>query len=149
KDELFRIGAHRSRDRTYLFLTASSSTSSEVRVLRCDRPTEEARLILTREPDHRYRVEHRKGLFYIVTNKDAKNYRLVTAPVEKPEPANWKELIPHRKEVLLENVELFAGHAVISERANALQSLRILDLATGKDRTVELPETVCTVFGDA
>jgi oligopeptidase B len=149
KDELYRIGANRSRDRAYLFLTSASSTSSEVRVLRCDRPTDEARLILAREPDHRYRVEHRKGLFYIVTNKDAKNYRLVTAPVEKPEPANWKELIPHRKEVLLENVELFANYAVISERANALQTLRVLDLVTGKDRTVELPEKVCTVFGDA
>src|SRR5262249_48970300 len=77
------------------------------------------------------------------------NYRLVTAPVDRPEPANWKELIPHRKEVLLENVELFAGHAVISERANALQTLRVLDLATSKDRIVELPERVCTVFGDA
>src|SRR5262249_13316764 len=104
KDELFRIGAHRSRDRAFLFLTSASKTASERRVRRPDSPTDAPRLILAREPDHIYTVAHRKGLFYIVTNKGAKNYRLVTAPVETPEPANWKELIPHRKDVVLENV---------------------------------------------
>jgi oligopeptidase B len=149
KDELFRIFANRSRDKKYLFVPSSSSTSTEVRFIPCDKPEAAPRLILAREPEHRYSVEHRDGLFYITTNKGAKNFRLVTAPADDPRPDNWKEKIAHRKNVLLQHVELFTGHAVVTEMEAGLPRLRVFDLNSGKNSTVELPEAVCSVSGDA
>jgi oligopeptidase B len=148
KDELYRIGVARSRDKKYLFLTSSSSDTTEVRCLAAETPAEAWRVVLPRVKDHRYRVDHRDGLFYLTTNKGAKNFRLVTAPADRPEEANWKERIPHRAGVLLEGVDVFAGHLVVSERAAGLQRLRVLDLAGGKDWPVEVPEEVCSVSGD-
>src|SRR5262249_33620816 len=140
KDELYRVTVHRSRDRAYYFATSASSTSSEVRFLPSDRLTGPWRLLSPREPDHEYDVDHRDGLFYIRTNKDARNFRLVTAPVDDPRPANWKELVPHRKDVLLRSVDLFAHHCVTAERENGLQQLAILDLRTGQSHRVAFPE---------
>jgi oligopeptidase B len=148
KDELYTLGIRRSRDRRYLFAVSESSITTEVRYLPLDRPTETLRVLLPREEDHRYSVQHRDGLFYIKTNKGAKNYRLVTAPVTDPQPANWKELIPHRAAVLLEGVDLFARHAVVTEREGGLPKLRVLDLATGKDHTIDVPEPVYSVSSD-
>ncbi len=148
KDELYNLGAHRSRDKAYLFLTSSSMTTTEVRALRSDRPTEAPRLLLARENEHEYHVDHRAGLFYIRTNKDAKNFRLVTGPAEDPQPKNWKELIPHRPDVLLEGVDLFAQHAVLSEREAGLPTRRIRDLRNGQDHRLEFPEPVYSVFND-
>jgi oligopeptidase B len=148
KDELYRIFLGRSRDKHYLFLGSSSSDTSEVRCLPADKPEGAWRVVLPRAKGHRYRVDHRDGLFYITTDKDAKNYRLVTAPADAPEPKNWKEVIPDRADVLLESVDLFANHLVVSERADALQKMRVIDLKTGKDRPVEVPEEICSLSGD-
>jgi oligopeptidase B len=149
KDELFRLSVSRSRDRKYIFSTSRSSTTSEERYLPSDQPAGEWRVILPRETGHEYSADHRDGLFYIRTNKDAKNFRLVTAPVDRPQPENWKQVIPHRKDVLLENVSLFEQHGVVGERAGGLQRLRILDWRTGQDHGIEFPEPVYSVFGDA
>ena len=70
-------------------------------------------VVLPREKGHKYSVEHRDGLFYLRTNRDAKNFRLVTAPVSSPSPSNWKELVPHRADVLLKGVELFQDYLVV------------------------------------
>jgi oligopeptidase B len=149
KDELFRLTLHRSRDRVYNFFTTASLTASEVHCLKSDRPADAWRVVLPRQADHRYRVDHRDGRFYLTTNKGAKNYRLVTAPAERPQPENWQEVVPHRADVLLESVAIFARHAVLAERAGGLPRLRVLDLSTGKDRTITLPEAVCSAFPDA
>ncbi len=146
KDELYRLSVRRSRDKTYLYAVSESSTTSEVRYLSADRPTESPRVVLPREDDHKYQVHHRDGLFYLRTNKDAKNYRLVTAPAADPRPSNWKELIAHRPAALLEAVDVFARHAVVAEREGGLPKLRVLDLGTGKDHTMAFPEPVYSVF---
>ncbi len=93
-NELFRLNASRTRDRKYLVFTSRSSTTSEVRVLPADRVDEPLRVVLPREEGHEYDVDHRAGLFYIRTNQDAKNFRVVTAPVADPSPANWTDLDP-------------------------------------------------------
>src|SRR5262249_20002118 len=115
KDELFRLWLHRSRDRKFLFALSQSSVTTEERCLPGDRPGSAWKVILRRETDHEYHAEHRDGLFYLRTNKGARDFRLVTAQVDDPRPANWKELVPHRPGVLLQNVALFARHAVLSE----------------------------------
>jgi oligopeptidase B len=147
KDELYRIGVYRSSDYKYIFLASGSSITSEVRYLPSDTPTDAFKMLLAREVDHEYSVDHREGLFYIRTNKYAKNFRLVTVPVENPEPKNWKELLPHHPAVKLEGVDLFKNHAVFSERENALNVLRVWDFRTGKMQAIAFPEPVYSAFG--
>ncbi len=146
KDELYKVWVNRSADRKYVFLASESSVTSEVRYLESKMPAGEFRLLLARETDHEYSVDHREGLFYIRTNKAAKNFRLVTVSVESPEPSNWKEVIPHRPNTELEGVSLFKNHAVFSERQNALNQLRVLDFRTGVIREITFPEPVYSAF---
>lgn len=142
KDELFDIGSGRSRDKAIIFLGAFSKTSTEIRYLPANKPTAEPQMILPRQPDHEYDVDHRGDLFYIRTNKGAKNFRLVTAPVSDPSEKNWKELIPHRPAIKVERIDLFADDLVLSEWENGLQKIAILDFKTNKSHEIKFPEPV-------
>jgi oligopeptidase B len=148
KDELYRIAVRRSRDEAYLFLSAASATTTEFHALPSLEPRGKWKVLLPRQNDHKYLVEHRNGLFYLLTNKDAKNFHLVTAPDQDPRPENWKELIPHREKILLEGVDVFARYAIIMERENGLPVMRVLDLESNKDRPVEFTEPTFAVFPD-
>jgi oligopeptidase B len=96
-----------------------------------------------------YQIDHRDGLFYIHTNKDAKNYKLVTAPVDDPSPKNWKELVPHRAGVYLSRPELFADYLVVSESEAGLPHIRVRDFASGAEHRVSFPEPTYSAFLDA
>ncbi len=142
KDELFDIGAGRSRDKAVILLGSESKTSQEWRYLPANNPNAELKIISAREPDHEYNVDHRGDLFYIRTNKGAKNFRVVTAPVSDPSQANWKELVPHRPAVKVEDIDLFADHMVLSEWEKGLQKLEVLDFKKNKTQSVTFPEPV-------
>ena len=142
KDELFDIGVGRSRDKAIIQLEAASKTSSESRYIPANNPNAEWKVIVPRQPDHEYDVAHRGDLFYIRTNKGAKNFRVVTAPVSDPSEKNWKEFVAHRPAVKVEGVDMFADHAVLSEWENGLQQLEIIDFKTNKRHRVEFPEPV-------
>jgi len=142
KDELFDIGAFRSLDRKVIFLEAFSKTSTEVRYLLASEPNAALKVILPREPEHEYDVNHRDDLFYIRTNKGAKNFRIVTAPVSDPSEKNWKEFMVHRPAVKVEGITLFANHAVVSEWENGLQQLEVVDFKSNKRHNIKFPEPV-------
>jgi oligopeptidase B len=140
-DELFRLGVWRSRSRRYLFSMSRSFTSAEARFLPADEPTGTWTLIAAREKDHEYDVDHGGDLFYIRTNGDGlRNFRLVIAPVGDPRRRSWRELIPHREHVMLEDVDVFAHHHVVHEREQGLIRLRVTELATGAFHHIEFPE---------
>jgi len=142
KDELFDIFTGRSRDKAVIVLQAVSKTSSEVRWLPANNPGADLKVVLTREPDHEYDVDHRGDLFYIRTNKGAKNFRVVTAPVDDPSEKNWKEFVAHRPAVKIDDVSLFADHAVLSEWENGLEQIEIVDFKTNKQHRISFPEPV-------
>ena len=142
KDELFDLYTFRSRDRAMIFVGAESKTSTDVRFLPADNPTAELKVVLARQPDHEYDVDHRNGLFYIRTNKGAKNFHIVTAPVNDPSEKNWKEFVEHRPTVKVDAISLFADHAVLSEWENGLQQLEVLNFKTNKRNRIEFPEPV-------
>ena len=146
KDELFDIGTGRSRDKAVIFLGSESKTSTEWQYIPADSPTIGLKIISPREADHEYNVDHRGDLFYIRTNKGAKNFRVVTAPVADPAQANWKELIAHRPEVKVEDIDLFADYLVLSEWEKGLQNIEILDFSSNKRQRVEFPEPVYSAF---
>jgi oligopeptidase B len=146
KDELFDIGISRSRDKAVIFLGAFSKTSTEFRYLPASEPNSQFKVIVPRQPEHEYDVDYRNNLFYIRTNKGAKNFRIVTAPVNDPSEKNWKEFVAHRPAVKVEGIDLFADHAVLSEWENGLQQLEVIDFKTNKRRRIEFPEPVYSVF---
>ena len=142
KDELFDIGVGRSRDKAIIQLEAASKTSTESRYIPANDPKAEWKVIVPRQPDHEYDVAHRGNFFYIRTNKGAKNFRVVSAPVSDPSEKNWKEFVAHRPAVKIEGVDMFADHAVLAEWENGLQQIEIVDFKTNKRHRVEFPEPV-------
>ena len=142
KDELFDIGVGRSRDKAIIQLEAASKTSTESRYIPANNPNAEWKVIIPRQPDHEYDVAHRGNFFYIRTNKGAKNFRVVAAPVSDPSEKNWKEFVAHRPAVKIEGVDMFADHAVLAEWENGLQQIEIVDFKTNKRHRVEFPEPV-------
>ncbi len=124
-DERFNLGAGRTRDGKFLVLESASHTTSECWALAAAEPEGAFTLICPREDEHEYSVDHRNGLWFIRTNDRGRNFRLVTAPVATPGRENWVERIPHRDEVMLEDVDLFAGFFVACEREDGLPRLRL------------------------
>ncbi len=146
KDERYNIGVGRTRDKKYLALGIESTDTWEMRYLDAALPTGEFKAILPREKGHKYDFEHRDGLFYIRTNKGAKNFRVVTAEVSNPS-TGWKEFIPHDSAVLLENLDLFKEYAVSHEQFQALNRFRVYDFKAKTWHTVDFPESVYSAFG--
>jgi oligopeptidase B len=146
KDRLYTISLGRSKDKKMLFLRSASTDTWETRYLRSDQPAGTFEVVLPREKGHKYSVDHRDGLFYFRTNRDAKNFRLVTAPVSSPTHPNWNELIPNRPDVLLANIELFENFLVTSEKNAALDHFRVLDFRSGQWHDVGFPESVYSAF---
>lgn len=142
KDELFDIGTFRSRDKAVILMGAFSKTSTEMRYIPANNPNAEWKTIIPRQADHEYDVDHRGSLFYIRTNKGAKNFRVVTAPVSDPSEKNWKEFVAHRPAVKVEGIDTFADHAVLSEWENGLQQIEIIDFKTNQRHRIEFPEPV-------
>lgn len=147
KDALFRIHLSRTRDRKFLILSIGSTDTTEDRYLDASNPSGAFKVFLPREKKHRYDIDHREGLFYIRTNKNAKNFRIVTAPENAHAPANWKEFIPHQPDVLVQGIDLFKTFAVLHEKSNALNSLRVYDFATSRWTPITFPESVYSAFG--
>jgi oligopeptidase B len=149
-DALFRVGVGRSRSLAWLFMASRSFQSSEWRCLPATAVDGVWRLVHPREKEHEYDIDHRGDRFWIRTNGEGRrNFRLVTAPVDTPEAAHWTEEIAHREEVMLEELDVFAHHAVLHEREDGLIRLRVLDLDTGGSHHVAFPEPTYEVSGDA
>jgi oligopeptidase B len=147
-DALYRVGVYRSRDRQFVFIGSESSITTEIHYLPAQTPDAALQTILPREEGHEYYVDHRDGLFYLRTNLDAVNFRLVAAPVDSPEPGHWSEVIPHRPEVMLEDFLLFADHLVVTELVEGLPVLRIVSFATGEPHTITFPEPTYTASAE-
>jgi oligopeptidase B len=124
-DEHFNIGAGRTRDGKFIVLESASHTTSECWVLEADRPQGEFRLFYAREDDHEYSIDHRNGFWFIRTNDRGRNFRLVTAPVDNYARENWIERVPHRNNVMLEDIDLFADFFFACEREDGLPRLRL------------------------
>ncbi len=131
EDERFNIGIGRTRDGKYMVLEIASHTTSEARVLTADNPTGSFNVITAREDEHEYSLDHRNGLWFIRTNDRGRNFRLVTAPADTPGREHWTEVIPHRADVMLEEVDLFAGFFIACEREDGLPRLRLWGFVSG------------------
>ena len=146
KDETFRIEVNKTRDKKYLLLSTVSTDTSEIRYLKADQPKTDFTVFLPREKQHRYSLDHREGLFYIRSDKNAKNFQVLTTPEDDPSPKNWKVFIPHDKDVLVDDIDLFRDFAVSVEKSQALNRMRIFDFKSGTWRAISFPEPVYSAF---
>ncbi|MFA5729546.1 MAG: prolyl oligopeptidase family serine peptidase, partial [Candidatus Neomarinimicrobiota bacterium] len=95
-----------------------------------------------------YSVDHHGAKFYILTNENAVNFRLLETPVVQPAKKNWKEIIAHRPDVMLSGIDLFRDHLVVYERENGLEKIRVENLKSSAIHYVDFPEPVYTLDGD-
>ena len=146
KDEKFILEVSRSRSRAYLFLDSSSHTSSEVRFLSSGDPTGSLRVVAPREKDREYEVDHRLGAFFLRVNDTGRNFRIVMTSVDDPRRESWKEIVPQRDDVMIEGLEVFAGHLVLLERQDGLRRFRVMPFSTGEFHRIDLPEPVYAAF---
>lgn len=149
-DERFYVSVDRTRSGRFVLIETASKTSSETWCVPTRDPTRAPRVVALRSADHEYSVEHHVAdatgdRFLIVTNAaGARNFKLVAAPVDAPDPANWVDLVAHRDGVRLEEVDAFTGHIVLSERSEGLDRVRIMSVADGSIADVEFPDPVFT-----
>ncbi len=144
KDERFSVGAGKSRSRKYIFLQITSHTTAEARMLDADNPNGEWKMIAPRQQDVEYYPDHHGDQLYIRTNDKGRTFRLVEAPVSAPGKENWKEVIPVRPDVMLNDIEVFADFYVLVERENGLPQLTVVNFANGDKKRITYPEPVYT-----
>jgi oligopeptidase B len=145
-DESFFLDVGRTRSRRWLVVDISSHSTSEVRVLEADRPEGELRVIEPRRHGVEYGLTHHGDRFYLITNDEAPNFRLVSAPELSPGREHWTPVLPYRPEVKLDSADAFRDHLVLWERHEGLRRIRVLTLATGEEHLVPFPEPVYTVW---
>jgi oligopeptidase B len=150
-DERFEIHVGRTRTGKFVVITSASKLTTEVRVLEADDPTAVPRVLATRDHGVEYHVEHHHDdqgdRFYVLTNADgASNFKLMVTPVDATGRDAWTEVVAHRDDVRLVDIDAFATHLVVTERAEALERLRVIDLAQHDDYLVEMPEEVYSAW---
>jgi len=146
KDKSNYIGVGRAKSGKFIYIYSGATSSSETRFILADEPDSAFEVFQPRLKEVLYEVTALEDRFLIVTNKDALNFKLMECPLDKTGIENWKEVIPHRKEVLLEGVDEFSGFIVISERRNGLTQLNIRNLSNGELHYLDFGEAAYTAY---
>jgi oligopeptidase B len=135
KDNQFGIGLGRMKSKKYVLIGAEhNGVTSEYRLLEATNPTGEFQIFYPRERGHEYDIQHFGNKFYVRTNFQAENYRLMEAEEGKSlNRDGWKEVIPHRADVFLENMDVFAKHVVLGERKAGLTNIRVINQVSKAD----------------
>ncbi len=149
-DETFNTFVYKSKSRKYIVIGSSSTLSSEYRILNADTPYAEFKVFQPRERDLEYSIAHYNGVFYIISNCDkATNFKLLKTSETSTERENWIDVIPHRKDVLIEDIEIFKDYLVVNERENGLNRLRIIKWDGTEDYYLPFnSETYTTYIGN-
>ena len=138
-DETFRAYVYRSKSRKYIVIGAAQTLSTEYRLIPAEDPLSEARIFQPRERKLEYAIEHIEDRFYVLTNLDAENFQLMVTPEEATGKENWRTVIPHRADVLLEGIEVFRDFLVLSERDRGLTRLRVRPFS-GEEHYLNFPD---------
>ncbi|HEY9845129.1 MAG TPA: S9 family peptidase, partial [Candidatus Caenarcaniphilales bacterium] len=139
-DEAFFLSVGKTRSEAFILMSLSSKVTSEIHYLDAQNPTGSFEVIHPRQQGLEYEVEHHSNHFYIVTNEEAINFKLMKTSVDAPAKANWQTVIAHRPDVMLSGVSAFADHLVIYERTAGLPTIRVRKLSTGEEHSLEFPE---------
>ena len=134
KDETFDVSVFKSKSRKYILIHSDSTMTTEYRLLLASKPDGKFKIFQKRTRGLEYSVSHFEDHFYIITNKDeATNFKLMKTPEDKTSKDNWIDEIPHREDVLLEDIDIFRDYLVVSERSEGLNKIRIINWKTKKE----------------
>jgi len=126
-DDTFNVSISKEKSRKYIVIGSGSTLTTEYRILNSSNPEGEFTVFQSRVRGLEYSISHYEDSFYILTNKDkATNFKLMKTPEDKTGKKNWVDLIPHREDVLLEDIEIFKNYLVVEERSNGLNHIRIM-----------------------
>ncbi len=140
KNPSFYIGVYKSKSGEYIIIGNQSTLANDYHLLRADQPEGDFQQFTPRETKHRYSIEHVGNKFYIRTDWEAPNYRIMEAPVEATLKENWQEMIPHREDVFIEDMEAFQRYLVLTEKSNALPKLRVMDTEANQEYYIQFDE---------
>ncbi len=143
-DTYYYIGVSRSKDDRYMMISANATLSNEIWFLDAESPEGEFQVFQPRQRDLRYRVWSYNGKFYVLTNDQAENWRLMETTEENTRMEQWQEIIPHREDVLLENIDVFDDYLVVQERERGLRQLQIINKVTRESHYVDFDEEAYT-----
>lgn len=147
KDSAFNTFVYKSKSRQYLIIGSSSTLSTEYRVLNADTPDGTFRVFHPRERKLEYSISHYNGSFYILTNSaGADNFKLMKTPENATSKDHWQEVIPHRKDVLIEDLEIFKDYLVVSERKGGLNQIRIISWDAKEDYYLPFESDTYTAY---
>jgi len=131
RDETFVTYVFKTKTKKFLMIVSSHTTSQEYRYLDADAPFSEWKIFLPRARDHEYQLDHFQDRFLIRTNDQAKNFRLVSTPIDKAGKEHWQEIILHREHVFLGDFDIFQDHLVLEERARGMTEMRVIPWSGG------------------
>ncbi|MCC3155276.1 S9 family peptidase [Hymenobacter sp. BT770] len=143
-DNTFRVGVSRTKSKKFIGIELSSSLSSEYRYLDAATPTGQFKTFLGREKNHLYNVEHLGDRFYVRTNWQAPNYRLMVTPVANTAKTAWQDALTRHPEIFLDNFELFRDFLVLNERKGGLRQLRVISLKDKQEHYLQFEEPAYT-----
>ncbi|MEX6688014.1 S9 family peptidase [Danxiaibacter flavus] len=143
------IGVGKSKSGKYIFIQSQATMSSESRFISADEPNADFKIFQPRMKDVLYDVDHQGDRFLIVTNWNAKNFRLMETPLTKTTGENWKEIIPNRTDVLLEGIDVFKDFLVVSERKNGLLQMEIRNLTNNDHHYLDFGEPAYAAYPGA
>ncbi len=139
-DDTFSAHVFKTKSKRYIMIVSSQTLSNEYRYLDADDPTGAFTSFLPRERGHEYAVDHFENRFFIHTNHEAKNFRLMSTPLDRTGKEHWEEVIPHRPDVLLEGFEVFRDHLVLEERRDGLVQIRVIPWDGSQEHYLEFGE---------
>lgn len=145
-DETFSVYIGKTKSKQYIGIFSSSTLSDEVRFIDANQPMGEFRIFQPRERNLEYSVDHYMDKFLIRTNMNAENFRLMETPVSKTGKANWKEVVPHRADVLLQGMQVFKDFLVLSERKNGLTQIKIMPWDKSEPHYLDFGEETYSAF---
>jgi oligopeptidase B len=147
KDDTFYTFVYKEKSKKYLVIGSTSTLTSEYQILESNNPNGNFRLFQKRVRGLEYSISHYGDSFYVVTNKDkATNFKLMKTPESKTSMDNWSELIPHRKDVLLEGIDIFKDYLVVEERSNGLNKIQIRPWNAGESYYLPFESETYTAY---
>ena len=148
KDETFNVTVYKTKSDKFLVIGSFSIVSTEYRILNADKPGGDFRIFQKRERGIEYYIDHFEDIFYVKTNLEAQNFRLMKTPVGKTTKENWQEIIPNRKNILLEELEIFNDYLVLQEKKNGLNRIRMIGLNDKSDHYLDFGEAAYSAIID-
>ncbi len=142
-DSLFDLYLTKTQDEKYLVFGGHSKEENDVYVVETGTPNATPKLIFARKPKERFSLEHNADRFYVRTDKDAKNFRIISTPVSAPD--QWTEVVPHDPQVRINNFLVLKDHIVLGDRQNGLPGIRVVDLKSGEIQRLQFKDAAYSV----